>query len=42
MSDSKTADYLREHPKVLGVLFALTVLLSQTGGAVAANGHTIS
>ena len=42
MSDSKTADYLREHPKLLGVLFALTVLLSQTGVAFSANGHTIS
>jgi hypothetical protein len=41
MSDSDVKAFLREHPKLLGALFGMTVLLSQTG-AVAANGQTIS
>jgi len=41
MADSTIEAYLREHPKLLGVLFGMTMLLSQTGAA-AAHGNTIS
>lgn len=36
MSDSKIAAYLAEHPKMTGVLFTMTLLLTQAGSAVAA------
>jgi len=42
MSDSTIAAFLKEHPRMLGVLFALTVLMTQFGGAVAGAGETIS
>jgi len=42
MSDSKTAEFLKNHPRLLAALFGLTVLLSQTGGALAGNGKTVS
>jgi hypothetical protein len=29
------AAYLAEHPKMVGVLFSMTVLLSQTGSVIA-------
>jgi len=41
-TDSKFATFLREHPKLLGALFGLTVLLSQSGSAIASGGTTIS
>lgn len=41
MADSKTKEFLLDHPKLLSALFGLTVLLSQMGSAVAANGETI-
>jgi hypothetical protein len=35
-SDSSTmAAYLAEHPKMVGVLFSMTVLLSQAGSVIA-------
>ncbi len=35
-SDSSTmAAYLAEHPKMVGVLFSMMVLLSQAGGVIA-------
>lgn len=37
MSDSTMATYLKENPRLMGVLFALVLLLSQTG-TVAAGG----
>ncbi len=37
MSDSTVAEFLKEHPRMLGVLFTLTVLMSQVG-SVAAGG----
>jgi len=42
MSDTDIASYLREHPRMMGVLFTLTVLLTQVGSVAAANGSTIS
>lgn len=42
MADSKTKAFLREHPKLLGVLFGMTMLLSQTGAVAAGNGNSIS
>ena len=38
MSETNVAEFLREHPRLLGVLFSATVLLTQIG-AVAAEGH---
>lgn len=37
MTDSKMAEFLAEHPKLMGVLFATFVLLTQAGSAVAGN-----
>jgi hypothetical protein len=37
MSDRTVAEFLREHPRLLGVLFGASVLLTQIG-AVAAEG----
>lgn len=42
MSDSKTAEFLKEHPRLLAALFGMTVLMAQAGPAVAANGTAIS
>ena len=39
MSESKVAEFLKEHPRMMGVLFALTVLMAQTGSVVADNGY---
>lgn len=41
MNDSELAEFLKNHPKMLGVLFTLTVLMSQVG-TVAATGQSIS
>jgi len=38
MTDSDVAEFLREHPRLLGVLFGASVLLTQVG-AVVAQGH---
>jgi hypothetical protein len=37
MSESKLAAYLAENPRMIGVLFAMFLLLSQAGNAAAAN-----
>jgi hypothetical protein len=42
MSDTEIAEYLREHPRLMGVLFTLTLLLTQMGSAAASMGHTIT
>ena len=42
MTDSDTAEFLKNHPKLLAALFGMTVLLSQTGAAVAAEGSTVT
>lgn len=36
MADNKLTQFLRNNPRMIGVLFTMTVLLSQAG-AVAAN-----
>jgi hypothetical protein len=43
MSDGTVAEFLREHPRLLGVLFGATVLLTQVGAAAAEGaGTTVS
>ena len=42
MTDSRMASYLAEHPRLIGALFMLTVLLTQIGGVAAGNSHTVS
>ena len=42
MSETNVAEFLREHPRLLGVLFSATVLLTQVGAAAAAEGSTVS
>ena len=42
MTDSDMASFLAEHPRLMGVLFTLTVLLTQVGSVAAGNSHTIS
>lgn len=42
MSESTMRSYLAENPKMIGVLFTLTVLLSQAGSTMAAGGSTFS
>ena len=37
MSDSKVAEYLAENPRMIGVLFTMSLLLMEAGN-VAANG----
>lgn len=37
MSESKLAAYLAENPRMIGVLFAMLLLLSQAGNVAAAN-----
>jgi len=42
MADSKTATFLKNHPKLLAALFGMMMLLSQAGAvAASANGKTI-
>jgi hypothetical protein len=38
MSDSTLRSYLAENPRMIGVLFTLTVLLSQAGNVAAGGG----
>jgi len=42
MSDTTMADYLAEHPRMVGVLFTITLLLMQAGNAAANNSASIS
>lgn len=35
MSDARIAEFLKEHPRMMGVLFTLTVLLTQVGPVLA-------
>lgn len=41
MTDSNTKEFLRNHPKLLAMLFGMTVLMSQVGAVAAANGDAI-
>jgi len=42
MSDSKTAEVLKDNPRLLAALFGMTVLFSQIGSASAAAAVTVS
>ena len=42
MTDSDMASFLAEHPRLMGVLFTLFVLLTQVGSVAAGGAHTIS
>ena len=42
MSESQIASYLKDHPRMVGALFMMMLLLTQAGNAVAANHTTIS
>lgn len=41
MQDSDIASYLREHPRLMGVLFTTMLLLSQAGTVSAGFGFSI-
>jgi hypothetical protein len=41
MSDTTIAEFLREHPRMMGVLFTMTVLLSQAGTVAASGGSSV-
>lgn len=40
MSDSKVAAYLAENPKMIGVLFTMTLLVAQASSTVVASGSS--
>jgi hypothetical protein len=42
MADSKMADYLAEHPRMIGVLFTMMLLLTQAGNVAAGNSNVIA
>lgn len=37
-TDGKFVEYLKNHPRMMGALFTLVLLLSQAGSVAAANG----
>lgn len=39
MEDTALKSFVEEHPKLLGVLFALTLMATQVGGAMGAMTH---
>lgn len=41
MADNKFSQFLSDHPRMIGVLFTMLVLLSSAGGAAAVQGSTI-
>jgi hypothetical protein len=41
MSDSTIATYLRENPRLMGVLFAACLLLGQAGSVVGCNAQLV-
>lgn len=40
MSETDITEYLAQHPKMIGVLFTVTLLLSQAGSVVANSSGT--
>ena len=42
MADSDIASYLAEHPRMIGVLFTMMLLLTQAGNVAAGAGYTVS
>ncbi|WP_255665771.1 hypothetical protein [Haladaptatus sp. DYF46] len=42
MSEDKLQRYLAQHPRMIGVLFAICTLLLQAGNVMAASANTIN
>jgi hypothetical protein len=42
MADNKFSQFLSDHPRMIGVLFTMLVLLSSAGSAAAGNASVIS
>ncbi|WP_324758617.1 DUF7503 family protein [Haloarcula sp. GH36] len=42
MSDTIMKEYLADHPRMIGALFTVLLLLSQAGNVAANNGASIS
>ena len=42
MSDSKLSSYLKDHPRMIGALFMMLLLLTQAGNAAAGMGTTVA
>jgi len=42
MSETNVAEFLREHPRLLGVLFGASVLLTQVGAVAASGASSVS
>ena len=42
MSESKIGSYLRNHPRMIGALFMMMLLLTQAGNVAAANGSVVA
>ncbi|WP_336037759.1 DUF7503 family protein [Halobacterium yunchengense] len=42
MTESKFTAFLKDNPRMIGVLFSLMVFLSSTGAAAASAGSTLS
>ena len=42
MADTQLKSYVEEHPKVLGILFALALFSTQVGSAMGAINHAYS
>ena len=41
-TDSEIASYLKDHPRMMGALFTLVLLLSQAGTVAAGNSTAVS
>jgi hypothetical protein len=41
MADNDIASFLAEHPRMIGVLFTMMLLLTQAGNVAAGGGHTL-
>jgi hypothetical protein len=42
MADNEIAAYLAEHPRMIGVLFTMMLLLTQAGNVAAGNSNVIA
>ncbi len=42
MADNDIAAFLAEHPRMIGVLFTMMMLLTQAGNVAAGSGFTVS
>jgi hypothetical protein len=41
MSDKSATEFLANNPRMMGILFTMTLLLMQAGNAVAGGGSTV-